>query len=135
MAFSPAEWIALGSLALAVSGINLGGALRSWIKSRDILNDRLDQLRSDCREDSIKLEGNFRGKFSKAAKAFKAMGRQVHRLTELTNEMNEDVYQIKQYLQVNHSFSPKSKPERLECLDPFDSLDLETTDNADYSKP
>lgn len=136
MAWGTAEWIAFGGLALAASGLNLANALNSWLRSRDKLNEKLDELRRNCHEDNEKLEALARTKLAKFAKAFKTLSYQVCKVTETTNELSEDVHQIKLFLQQNHNFIIKSKAEKIDqCLSPFDSLDLETTSNHDYSEP
>lgn len=135
MAFSVAEWVAIGGLTLAASGLNLANALNGWIKSRDKLNERLDELRRLCHSENEKLEALARAKFSKFAKAFKTLSYQVCKLTDTTNELSEDVHQMKLFLQQNHNFVIKSQADKIDqCLSPFDSLDLETTSTHDYTE-
>lgn len=128
MALGLGEWLAIGGFFVAASGLNLANTLKSWIQSRDKLNERFDKLRKACKDDCNKLERLARSKFGTHATAIKNLNQKVFEMTTVMNDLSDSLFQVKAFLQKQEGFIEKSSPDLLVPLNPFNSFELEITE-------
>jgi len=107
--------LSIAGFVLALSGFNVANAINSFIKDRKGLIIKINKI----------------------IEAIKTLSSHQQEITDKYNEVSEELFQIKNFLQTNHGFVIKQKsPDTIKGLNPFDSLelDLSITEQGDLTK-
>lgn len=129
MALSIGEWLTISGLILAGSGFNLANVAKDWMKSRKDLFDKIDNLRTECSDETKALEKTLRTKLGKHSRTILTLSNQSQKLTDGYNSQEERLFIIERYLEKKDDFKVKEKLEKLPNLSPYEtSFDIEFPD-------